>query len=141
MKKVYTYEQIQIILREVGLKSTSQRMLILEAFNFLSHPTAEEIYAHVYQSLPGISLGTVYKTLDTLVQNQLITKLQSETGSCRYDSNTCSHSHIHCTNTNEIIDFEDSELQEILKKYFAKKNLSDVKIQDIRLQIYAKKII
>jgi Fur family peroxide stress response transcriptional regulator len=116
-------------------------MFILEAFNFLSHPTAEEVYAHVYQSLPGISLGTVYKTLDTLVQNQLITKLQSETGSFRYDSNTNSHSHIYCTNTNEIIDFEDPDLQEILRKYFAQKNIRDVKIQDIRLQIYAEKII
>lgn len=116
-------------------------MLILEAFNYLSHPTAEEIYAHVYQNLPGISLGTVYKTLDTLVQNKLISKLQSETGSFRYDSNTCSHNHIYCTNTNEIIDFEDPELQALLKKYFATKEFSNIKIQDIRLQIFAEKVV
>ena len=140
MKKHYTYELIQATLKEVGLKSTSQRLLILESFNNLSHPTAEEIYTQVNQTLPGISLGTVYKTLDTLFQNRLITKLQTASGCLRYDLNTCLHYHIFCTNTQEIIDFEDPELQVILENYFASKQLSNVKIQDIRLQIYAEKI-
>ena len=40
-----------------------------------THPTAEVIYSHVRRIIPDISLGTVYRNLNVLVENGYIRKL------------------------------------------------------------------
>ena len=40
-----------------------------------SHPTAEEVYRAVRRDMPRISLATVYKALEALVESRLATKL------------------------------------------------------------------
>ncbi len=128
------------MLKDAGLKSTSQRLIILEALHTLNHPSAEKIFDYVTVRLPGLSLGTVYKTLDTLVQNNLASKVLSDSGNFRYDCNTASHNHIYCINTEEIVDYEDLELKELLTDYFRRKTKQNLRITDIRLQINAEKI-
>lgn len=135
-----SYQQLQAILKNNRLKSTPQRLIILEALHNLKHPSAEKIFDYVTVRLPGLSLGTVYKTLDTLVQNSLASKVLSESGNFRYDYNTSSHNHIYCTNTDEIIDYEDNELKEFLVDYFKRKTKKNLLIKDIRLQINVEKI-
>lgn len=135
-----SYQQLQEILKSTGLKSTPQRLIILEALYNLKHPSAEKIFDYVTVRLPGLSLGTVYKTLDTLEQNNLASKVLSDSGNFRYDCNTSSHNHIYCTNTDEIIDYEDNELKELLTDYFKRKTKKNLRITDIRLQINAEKI-
>ena len=71
----------------------------------------------------NISLGTVYKTLETFVENQLAKKVMTDDGYMRYDGMTATHHHIYCTNTQEIMDYEDAELLTLIKNYFAQKIL------------------
>lgn len=140
MAKEVTYQDLQILLKEAGLKVTSQRLFILEALHNLNHPSAEDIYGYVSPKLPGLSLGTVYKSLDTLVSNNLAAKVHSDGGNFRYDCHTHSHNHIYCSNTREIFDFEDPELKSILENYFSRKHINNIRIKDIRLHISAEKI-
>ena len=41
-----------------------------------NHPTAEEIYEISKETIPNISLGTVYRNLNTLVNEKLIRKIK-----------------------------------------------------------------
>ena len=68
------------------------------------HPTAETVHQSVRESLPTISLGTVYKSLETLVDCGLVMKLSHADGSSRYDGNTAHHHHARCLRCGAVLD-------------------------------------
>lgn len=126
---------------EKGLKITHQRIVVFQAImGSDKHPTAEQIFELLKEKNPSISLATVYKTLETFVDNQMINKVSTPQGTMRYDARTDNHNHIYISNTNEILDYEDEELKEILLNYLNKKNFSNLNITDFKLQIRGKKL-
>ncbi len=123
-------------LTEKGLRVTPQRIAIFEAiFKLDNHPTAENIIEYIKRKHPNISTGTVYKVLDSFVENHLLKKVKTENGIMRYDPLLSKHHHLYCIETNKIVDYEDSELDELLLNYFKKKKIKNFKIQDINLQV------
>lgn len=93
------------ILKAHGLKVTPQRLSIFKMLRGTkSHPNAEAIYKALQEEHPTMSLATVYKTLDTFVQNGLVQQLNVGEDSYRYDSDTSSHSHIKCTKCEKVFD-------------------------------------
>jgi Fur family transcriptional regulator, peroxide stress response regulator len=137
----YSYKSLKAKLGEFSLKATQQRIVIYEALLRLeNHPAAEAIYEAIKPNNPSVSLGTVYKTLDTFVTVGLAVKVMSEEGFMRYDANMGYHNHIYCTNTKELLDYEDEELNTLIEEFFKKKNIQNLKIKDVRLQINGEKI-
>ena len=132
--------QIRERLLATGLKATQQRIVILEALTQLqgSHPSAEIVFQKLTTTDPGISLGTVYKTLDRLVAIGLARQVRAG-NSRRFDVNEHAHGHIYCTNTEEIIDYTDPELDNLLQEYFKKKQFQNFSIRDITIQIVGTK--
>ena len=100
----------------------------------------EDIYNIVKGKTPGISIATVYKTLETFVTVGLANKVMNHKGNLRYDGFTQQHHHIYCLNTEEIIDFEDPELENYIKQYFKDKNISNIDIEKINIQVHGNKI-
>ena len=126
-------------LREKGLKVTPQRIAIYNVVVKLkSHPTAENVVDAIKDDFPSISVGTVYKVLNVLVENNLLKKVKSEKEIMRYDAVLEHHHHLYCNKTDRIVDYEDKELDELVVNYFKKKKIKDFKIEDIKLQITGK---
>jgi Fur family peroxide stress response transcriptional regulator len=97
--------------REAGFQLTVQRRVILEAMLLRDdHPTADQIYNTIRASVPEISRGTVYRTLESLVQLGAIRRAHHLGPAARFDSNTERHHHLVCTRCNRAIDFEDARL-------------------------------
>ena len=131
--------EIRNKLIEKGLKVTPQRIAILEAIIKLNnHPTAENIIDYIRNNHPNIATATVYKVLDALVVNEIIKKVKTERDVMRYDAMMESHHHLYCSESDRIEDFVDTELDEMIGKYFEKKKISDFKIEDVKLQIIGK---
>ena len=129
------------LLKEHGLKVTQQRLILLCALkNTKSHPTAEELFDLLKEDNPTLSLGTVYKNLETLVDNKLINKVMTKKGKMRYDADLQSHHHIYINNTGEIVDYHDEELNELISNYFRDKKISNLKIDNISVNINGIKI-
>ncbi len=123
-------------LKQRGLKITPQRVAIYEAVVKLkNHPTAENIIDYIKQNHPNVSVGTVYKVLDSLVENQLLKKVKSEKDIMRYDAIMQKHHHLYCSETDKIEDFEDPELDKMITQYFVRKKIKGFKVKDITLQI------
>lgn len=123
-------------LKQRGLKVTPQRIAIYEAVVKLkNHPTAENIIDYIKKNHPNISVGTVYKVLDSLVENQLLKKVKNEKDVMRYDAVMQKHHHLYCSQTDKIEDFEDPELDRIIAEYFSRKKIKGFRIKDISLQI------
>lgn len=136
-----TLNDIQKKLADTGLKSTPQRLIIYDTlFGMDNHPTPEMVYELVKEKNPGISLGTVYKTLETFVSVGLAEKVMTGEGFLRFDAKTENHNHIYLTDSKEIIDFEDEGLNNLLKEYFSKNSIKNLNIKDIRIQVMGEKI-
>jgi Fur family peroxide stress response transcriptional regulator len=132
-------EDIRNKFSEKGLKITPQRVVILEAiYKLNNHPTADNIIEFIRESHPNIATGTVYKVLETLVENGLIKKVTTDKDIMRYDGIVEKHHHIYCSDSNMIEDYFDDELNELLSTYFNEKNIPNFKIEEIRLQIIGK---
>jgi len=88
-----------------GQRFTDQRAAV---FRYLAHtdvhPTADEVFLAVRQGLPGISLATVYKSLETLVGCGLAVKLTYADHSARYDGRTDLHHHARCVVCGKVTD-------------------------------------
>jgi len=123
-------------LKEKGLRVTPQRVAIFEAICRLNnHPKAEHIIHYIQKNHPNISVGTVYKVLDSLVENGLIQRVKTDGDIMRYDPILANHHHLYCAQTDRIADYEDSELDALIRDHFKQKGIPDFQIKDIRLQI------
>ena len=69
-----------------------------------SHPSAEMVFAHLKQSIPDLSLGTVYRNLSVFKEQGQIISLGSVNGVERFDGNTAPHVHFICTNCGSVLD-------------------------------------
>jgi Fur family ferric uptake transcriptional regulator len=86
-------------------RQTRQRAAILEAVRGLaSHPTADEVWRIVRERMPRISLGTVYRNLDMLVETGDVVCLQHAGGSMRFDANVVPHHHVRCIHCGIVAD-------------------------------------
>ena len=131
--------QIKEKLVEKGLKVTPQRIAILEAiYTLKNHPTVEMIMDFIKDTHPGIASATVYKVLDTLVENQLIKRVKTDKDSMRYDGILENHHHLYYSESEEIKDYMNEELDQLLANFFKKNGIDDFKIEEIKLQINGK---
>jgi len=126
-------------LSEKGLRVTPQRIAILGAISKLNnHPTAENITEYIKKKHPNISIGTVYKVLDSFVENNLLKRVKTESGIMRYDPLQSNHHHLYCEETDRIEDYEDDKLDELIADYFHERGIKNFEIQHIQLQITGK---
>lgn len=94
-------------LDRAGWRFTRQRAAVFDYLRSVnSHPTAEEVFSAVRQQLHKISLATVYKALEALVDCQMANKLAYTDGPARYDCRRDAHYHLRCLKTGRIRDLE-----------------------------------
>ena len=92
---------------ENPLRVTKQRQIILaELCSVTSHPTADDLYQMVRRRLPRISLGTVYRNLETLSELGLIQKLEVGGSQKRFDGNASTHYHVRCQQCGRVDDLD-----------------------------------
>ena len=129
-------EGIKNKITAAGLKFTHQRMVVCQAiFEAENHPSAENIFEHIQEANPSISLGTVYKTLETFVNAGLIQKFVDNKGIMRFDGILETHSHLYCKKTNEIRDYRNDELESLLKIFFEKNQIKDFEVEEVSIVI------
>ena len=88
-------EHVRELFRDHGLRCTRQREMVYMALAATKqHPTAEDLYRTVRDIDPGLSLATVYNTLEALVECRLGRRLSSGGGPCHYDADMDPHVHL-----------------------------------------------
>ncbi|MFQ6604574.1 MAG: Fur family transcriptional regulator [Fidelibacterota bacterium] len=94
------------------MRYSHQRERILEIVqSTVTHPTADWVYDQVRLSIPNISLGTVYRNLNQLVQQGRVKAIHDESV-VRYDGKTNPHAHFKCLTCLKIydVDWQDDSL-------------------------------
>jgi Fur family peroxide stress response transcriptional regulator len=102
-------EMLRAALEGSGQRFTEQRAAVFRYLRSTDvHPSADEVFSSVRRELPGISLATVYKSLETLVGCGLAVKLTYSDGSARYDGRTDPHHHARCLACGRVMDIAGS---------------------------------
>jgi Fe2+ or Zn2+ uptake regulation protein len=93
-------------LEQAGWRFTRQREAVFHHLRSVeTHPTAEQVFAAVRRHLPNISLATVYKALEALVDAGVASRLaDSAGGPAHYDGRPEAHYHLRCERTGQLRD-------------------------------------
>ena len=92
-----TPEQLTDEFRSNGLKITPQRELVFRILHGnATHPTAETVHATALETMPMLSLKTVYQVLHDLRALGEIQVIDVGTGANRFDPNVGEHHHLVC---------------------------------------------
>ncbi len=112
-----TEAKVRQALEAAGCRYTTQRGAVFGHLERVkTHPTAEQVYKAVRRRLPRISLATVYKALEALVDARLANKLMGCDGSARYDCRDKDHYHLRDEATGEIRDLAVEFDRDLLSK-------------------------
>lgn len=99
------------------LKYSRQREAIKEYLaSTKEHPTAETVYENVRKEFPNVSLGTVYRNLNLLVQINEAIKITTKDESDRFDATTENHYHFSCTKCGSVQDLPMGPFLEVEKE-------------------------
>lgn len=95
-----------------GYRMTPQRMMILEAVEVANdHISADEIYSRVCARYPHINISTVYRTLELLKEQGLVTETDMGDRRVRYHSiRKGHHHHLVCQSCGCVIDLDEVAL-------------------------------
>lgn len=132
-KQAQRRESLRQQLSARGAQLTTQRAAVYEYLCSVDHhPTAEEVFLAVKSSLPRISLATVYKNLEALVQCGAVSKLAYGDAAARYDIRTDHHYHTRCLKCGKIWDLNAAQGAELLQ---AIKPQAGFEVKDYRLEL------
>ena len=112
-------DNFKTVLRKEGHKITPQRIAVLEEIiKDKGHRESEDIYLAIKSGKTYVSRATVYRTLNILVQNQFVRKLNLGDGRARYESkiNSQHHDHLVCITCRKIIEFMDPNIEMLQEK-------------------------
>ena len=95
------------LLRERGLRATSQRVVMHRLLRERNrHVSAEELLSEAGERLPGVSLPTVYATLELFEQLGVVRRVNGGGGTILWDTRADDHHHMICSNCGRIEDME-----------------------------------
>jgi len=100
--------------RKAGLKLTHQRKAIYQTLiESREHPSADQVYRQIKESISTISLDTVNRTLQKFNELGLAFTVEGSGEARRYDGNMHDHQHFKCVKCRRVIDFHHGEFDDI----------------------------
>ena len=95
------------LLRVRGLRATSQRVVMHRLLRDRNrHVSAEELLSEASERLPGVSLPTVYATLELFEKLGIVRRVNGGGGTLLWDTRVDTHHHMICRNCGRIEDLE-----------------------------------
>lgn len=97
-------------LHRLGIRLTPQRRMVLDALvSCRCHITAEELHQRIAPLYPDISLSTIYRTLDRLLELRLVAVTDLGGGRVCYEAlQPTRHHHLVCHNCGAVVDLSDT---------------------------------
>jgi Fe2+ or Zn2+ uptake regulation protein len=121
------------VLRERGMRVTPQRVVLLRALRELDrHVTADELLDAVSDSLPNVSLPTIYATLDLFEELGMVRRVQ-RAGTALFDPRMEPHHHLICTSCGSIEDLDSDLGTEDLERAAARQGFERERVEAVVL--------
>ncbi len=96
-------KNLKSLLDNSSLKTTPQRLAILKEIDKKGHANIDEIYEEIKELFPTISLATIYKNINALKEEGIITEICIHDKS-KYELKKEMHAHFICKECLKIKD-------------------------------------
>ena len=105
MENSISTENIKELLSNKKITPSFHRIKIYKyLFDNRIHPTVDKIFSDLNEDIPTLSKTTVYNTLKTFTEKNLVSALTIEENEIRYDANINFHAHFKCKECQEVFD-------------------------------------
>ena len=119
------------LLKSHQLKATPQRLAIIQLMHQAGHISIDELYQKIREKFSSISLATLYKNVNTMLDVTLIREIKIAGQRKKYEIEKEAHAHIMCKSCGELKDIE-YDPHSILQKSI---EMSHYKAEDISIVI------
>lgn len=112
-------DKLKTALKKEGLRFTAQRQLVFdEVCRNVDHRDADDIFLSLRKRNKPVSRATVYRTVEVLVKNKLLKKLDVGDGRARFERVDAAehHDHIICVECGKIEEFIDQKIEKFQEK-------------------------
>lgn len=92
------------LLRKHHAKVTPQRLALLEELHKRGHADIDELYTGIKKRFPSISLATLYKNINSMLENALLKEVTISGLKNKYEINKPEHIHVICQKCGKIED-------------------------------------
>lgn len=92
------------LLKSHQLKATPQRLAIIQLMHQTGHITIDELYQMIREKFTSISLATLYKNVNTMLDVSLIREVKIAGQKTKYEIEKESHAHVVCKSCGELKD-------------------------------------
>ena len=96
--------EFEQLLREKHIKVTPQRLSIVEELYGHIHMSIEELFSEIKKKFPAVSLATIYKNINTMMDKGFISEVQIPNQKSKYELVKPSHSHVVCQKCGKVED-------------------------------------
>lgn len=109
-------------------RNTIQKEMVLKAVRSLkNHATAEEIFELIRKESSIIGKGTLYRNLNILVEDGLISKIEIPDGPDRFDDRLNEHYHVKCMKCKKLFDVDMDTMPDLISSV---KSTSGIRVLD-----------
>ena len=106
-------------LRQHNLKATPQRLAISHVLYTNGHINIDALYSLMLQKFSSISLATIYKNINLMLENSFIQEVKIPQQRSVYELTKTAHSHLVCKECGEVEDIS-LDMGTILKQATSK---------------------
>ena len=101
-------------------RNTIQKQIILDSIkNTKSHPNVNELLKIVKSKDSTIGKSSIYRNLNSMVEEGKVKLILTNSNSKRYDGDTSDHNHFICNKCNKVIDIiNDEAINKSLEKEY-----------------------
>ena len=119
------------LLKSHHLKATPQRLAIIQLMHQAGHISIEELYQSIREKFSSISLATLYKNVNTMLDVSLIREVKIAGQKTKYEIEKESHAHVVCKSCGELKDIAVDPLS-LLKNSMA---VSQYKLNEVSIVV------
>ena len=136
--------EVSGLLRSYGLRSTAQRLAILNAIGSAghgpasdpsSHLTVADIHDRLSESDNHIDLSTIYRAVTTLVNLGVLHAIAHKDQPVTYGLAAHAHHHAVCTKCGAVSDIPADRLAPMIETV---REISDFRAQDVRITVHGR---
>lgn len=99
-------KSFETVLRENNLKTTHQRLAILNEIERAGHIDIDNLFKIIKKNFPTMALGTLYRNLTELKDRTILSEVKIPKQKNVYEITKESHIHLVCEECGKIEDFD-----------------------------------
>lgn len=127
------------LLKDSGLKSTSQRIAVYNAMRKLGHASVDDLCQTMKDDGCVFTVATIYNVLDSFVEKGLVARRFSSNNKMYFDVTTAPHCHLYDDRTDTITDYYDPVLERIVREYTKANHIDGYELTGVEIQLIGHK--